>query len=38
MKKNKFFSLFSATVVAASLGLTSCELDLAPIDYYGANS
>lgn len=38
MKKNKFFSLFSATVVAASLGLTSCELDLVPIDYYSANS
>lgn len=38
MKRNKLFSLLSATAIAASLGLTSCDLDLTPIDYYGANS
>ena len=40
MKMNKLYTLASAVVVAAGMGLTSCSdwLDLAPIDYYGAGN
>lgn len=38
MKKNKIYTLLSASVVAASMSLTSCDLDLAPIDFYGSTS
>ena len=40
MKTNKIFSAVSVALVAAGLGLSSCadNLDLAPIDYYGAGN
>ena len=40
MKRNKLFSLASAAILAAGMGMTSCadKLDLGPIDYYGAGS
>lgn len=40
MKKNKIFSLVSASLLVAGMGMTSCadKLDLAPIDYYGAGN
>ena len=40
MKKNKIFSLVTAAMLTAGMGMSSCSdlLDLAPIDYYGAGN
>lgn len=40
MKKNKIFSLISASLLVAGMGMSSCSdlLDLSPIDYYGAGN
>lgn len=40
MKTNKIFSAVLVALVAAGMGLSSCndQLDLAPIDYYGAGN
>lgn len=40
MKKNKLHSIIYASVIATSIGMTSCSdwLDLSPIDYYGAGN
>ena len=38
MKRNKLFTLASAALISAGMGLSSCSdwLDLSPLDYYGA--
>ena len=40
MKRNKLFNVFSAALLSAGMGLSSCSdwLDLSPIDYYGAGN
>lgn len=40
MKKNKLFSMVSAALLAAGMGMSSCadNLDLAPIDWYGSGN
>ena len=40
MKKNKIFSLVTAALLTAGMGMSSCSdmLDLSPIDYYGAGN
>lgn len=40
MKRNKLFTLASAALISAGMGLSSCSdwLDLSPIDYYGAGN
>ena len=40
MKKNKLYSMISAALLAAGMGMSSCadSLDLAPIDWYGSGN
>ena len=40
MKRNKIFSMVSAALVVAGMGMSSCadKLDLAPIDWYGSGN